>query len=201
MEQACTRGYREPPSQKPAQQGNQTGESGCQQWLILQKKTQQFSFPHSPTTLTSFPVFWSNESALFSLRTQNSSVRPQDVWFVPLVMTCFMCITCRSLSFGTICHHFENIHSQSHPLIYLCGEGRRCCDAKTASQFTLWDASYGIDNTCWQHRWEQHYVLYSHVSIVSFLCLAKKRTLNRHNNKTMDCWSEYCRSSCYSSVF
>lgn len=36
---------RTPPSQKPAQQGNQTGESGCQQWLIRQEKTQQFSFP------------------------------------------------------------------------------------------------------------------------------------------------------------
>lgn len=73
--------------------------------------------------------------------------------------------------FRIICQSFKNIHSPSHTLIHFCWEGR--CDAKapmcsindlfkekqTAVQFALWDASYDIENTCWQFRWEYNTLL------------------------------------------
>lgn len=85
---------RTPPSQKPAQHGNQTGESGCQRWLILQKKTQQLSFP-SFTNLNLLCCLL--EQWICSIQPQKAeSVWPQDIWLVSLVTTCFMCVTCRS---------------------------------------------------------------------------------------------------------
>lgn len=87
-EQALRRGSRErtPPSQKPAQQSNQTGERGCQQWLTLQEKSQQFSFPS--LTKTSTPLLLSRRAINLphvqhpSCRKHDASASPEETQLV-----------------------------------------------------------------------------------------------------------------------
>ena len=163
---------RMPPSQKPAQQGNQSGESGCQQWVILQEKTQQFSF----LSLTS------NLNPLFLSRGAINPPLFGPSFYVNHLQIKIRSHDASSPSFEIVCQSFKNIRSPSHLLTHCCWAGRCCGDAKarrcsgkiffkakqTAVGFTLRDASCGSDSVCWWYGQGGHCYLYSYVFTISF---------------------------------
>lgn len=135
MEQACRRGYRENATKPKA---SSTRQSDCR----VRLPTVTHTTKKDATVL--LPPFTNNLNLLYCLEQWICSVQPQNAELICVTtghmtfvisddMFYVYSITCRSHSFGTICQHFENIHSQSHPLIYLCGEGQHCCDAKPSA--------------------------------------------------------------------
>lgn len=123
---------RMPPSQKPAQQGNQSGESGCQQWVILQEKTQQFSFLSLTSNLN--PLFLSH-GAIY-LPPPSSPFGPS--FYVNHLQIKIRSHDASSPPFQIVCQSFKNICSPSHPLTHCCWAGRCCGDAEARRCSEKW---------------------------------------------------------------